>query len=177
MEIFKEITSSLRTNTNRVFERPIRFDPENLSKLKAPKLRELLTKMDQFCDEVISRNQSIFSENQVLNESLENQKEKFVHLVKINSQMGESINQQALLNSSSKLVCESIMQIFENNPGELAELRKTLKIVSKKKEIVKGKEEECSDEEDQMKHVLEAIKKLTLAVEKLYLSRDIKTSL
>ena len=163
MEIFKEIASSLQPQT-RVFERPMRLDSDDLAKLKASKLRQMLTEMDRFCDEVLSQNQSMFGENQVLRESLETQKEKFLHLMKVNSQLGESVNRQALLHSSANLVCESLLQIFESDQGALDKIRKALKVdPGKKKETPEDQPESETGE------IVEVLRKLIKTVDKLYI--------
>jgi hypothetical protein len=164
MNIFKEITSSLQSN-RRVFERPIRLDLDQLSQTKSAKLRSMMIELDQFCDNIIAKNQEIYSENQILKESIENYKEKYRHIVKMNSQLGQKINQEILMNSSSNLVIESIMRIFESNNQELTEIRKFIrkkfenskKKKKKPKEEEKPKETEKEDDEEQIKEKKEEI--------------------
>lgn len=170
MNILKEITSSLQTN-NRVFERPMRFDVDKLSKLKAPKLRSLLTDLDAFCDEILLRNQNIHSQNQVLQESIENFKEKYIHIVKMNSQLGETVNRHALQESSASLVCESLLRIFETSGADLAQVRQYLKGKSKPGEAPPKDDTEQPKEVCDLEKAAQAIRKLTLAVDKLYLSK------
>ena len=181
MNILKEITSSLQSN-KRVYERPFRVDIDKLSQLKPVRLRSMIIELDKFCDEVLAKNQVFFSKTKILEESISNYNDKYTHLLKINSQLGEKINIQTLQNYSSNLVCESIIKIFEDNQEELTLIRKCIKNkftnVKDKKEPVKGGEEEEEIKEDKegqevrdTELIVNAIKKLVLSVDKLYISK------
>ena len=113
--------------TKREFERPIVYNLDSLEKLKASELRSTLIKLDEFCEEILTRNQDLKGMNNAHENLIVNLRKKYKHIIVVNKQLNKSIRAEMLNEISSNIIRDSLIKIFADNEQQVKDISSYLK--------------------------------------------------